>query len=336
MCPTLYRQEVFLSTVQETTPTIAIVGRCTVLEYLEYSTRRATEVPEVDVYICEHVYDEEKKSLSGLGQSGRLRRFTHTAAVTPDEVYHFRKAVTTQRDMKIENGELVCINDNASDANDGGSEVSPLSPIPVIPSTPVTTSTKKSRIGKGKVTGYIIYSSEHRRGLCDENPGASFGDISRMLGDEWKNMEQHERSYWEEKAAKMNEESKLKWARESANMSTQSQVDHATASPGQGFQQGQPLPNQIFDCCWERCDFQFEDPTDLLEHCITDSTGCVQKHLAVKQTGEPEYHCLWRHCSRIKRGAPPFPNSLRLIKHVRDVHIHKHCGKIVRPHERSR
>jgi len=149
-------------------------------------------------------------------------------------------------------------------------------------------------------------------------------------------MELHERTYWEEKAAKMNEESKLKWAKECANMSTQSQVDQAIASPGHGFQQGQPLPNQIFDCCWERCDYQFEDPADLLEHCLTDTTGCVQRHLAVKQTGEPEYHCLWRHCSRIKRGAPPFPNSLRLIKHVRDVHIHKHCGKIVRPHERNR
>lgn len=248
LCPTFYRQEAFLSTVQETTPTIAVVGRCIVLEYLEYSTRRATEVPEADVYICEHVYDEEKKSLSNLGQGSRLRRFTHTSAVTPDEIYRFRKAITPQRDMKVENGELVCINDDAVDNADSiFNDSLPSSPLPAttIPVTPLATTAKKSRIGKGKVTGYIIYSSEHRRGLCEENPGASFGDISRMLGDEWKNMEQHERHYWEEKAARINEDSKLKWARECQNMSTQSQVDHATASPGQGFQQGQPLPNQV-------------------------------------------------------------------------------------------
>lgn len=203
------------------------------------------------------MYDEEKKSLAGLGQASRLRRFTHTSDVTPDECYHFRKAVTPQREMKIENGELVCINDEAADALDGilNDTLDVASPMPAEKSTPVAASSKKNRIGRGKVTGYIIYSSEHRRGLCDENPGASFGDISRMLGDEWKNMEQDERSYWEMKAAKMNEESKLKWARESANMSTQSQVDHATASPGQGFQQGLPLPNQVRDVIFFRINF---------------------------------------------------------------------------------
>lgn len=89
--------------MQETTPTVAIVGRCAVLEYLEYSTRRTTEVPEADVYICENVYDETKKVLGNLGQAGRLRRFTHSQTVTPDEIYHFRKAITPTRVRKIFN-----------------------------------------------------------------------------------------------------------------------------------------------------------------------------------------------------------------------------------------
>lgn len=73
-----------------------------------------------------------------------------------------------------------------------------------------------------------------------------------------------------------------------------------------------------------------------MDHCLRHKTGCVQQHLAVKQTGEPEYHCLWRHCNRIKRGAAPFPNALKLVKHVRDIHVLKHCGKIVKPDHRSK
>lgn len=93
---------------------------------------------------------------------------------------------------------------------------------------------------------------------------------------------------------------------------------------------------QVFDCRWEKCDYQFEDPADLLDHLIEEKVGCVLTHLSTEESGEPEYLCLWRSCIRLKRNAPAFPNSIRLLKHVRDVHVYKHLGKIVKPDNRSK
>lgn len=94
---------------------------------------------------------------------------------------------------------------------------------------------------------------------------------------------------------------------------------------------------QVFECCWSTCDHQFEDPGDLLEHCVADGVGCVHKHFANQASqGEPAYHCLWRNCIRLKRNQPPLPNIQRLIKHVRDVHAIKGIGKIINPNDRSK
>lgn len=92
-----YRQEVFLSTVQETTPTVAIVGRCCVLEYHEYTTRRPTEIAENDLYLCESIYDELKKQIKKLNTPGGLRKFTHGQAVVPDEIYFFKRSIVVQK-----------------------------------------------------------------------------------------------------------------------------------------------------------------------------------------------------------------------------------------------
>jgi protein polybromo-1 len=92
-----YRQEVFLSTVQETTPTVGIIGRCCVLEYGDYTNLRATEIPEPDVYLCESVYDEFNKQIRKIQSPGMLKKFTHSKAVTVDEIYHFHRPITVQK-----------------------------------------------------------------------------------------------------------------------------------------------------------------------------------------------------------------------------------------------
>lgn len=92
---------------------------------------------------------------------------------------------------------------------------------------------------------------------------------------------------------------------------------------------------QIFECCWAKCDWQFEDPMDCFDHCIAEGTGHVQTHYANQPPEEAEYVCLWRGCIRLKKSMPAFPHMQRLIKHVREVHINK-SGKIVQPHDRSK
>ena len=49
-----------------------------------------------------------------------------------------------------------------------------------------------------------------------------------------------------------------------------------------------------------------------------------------------EYQCQWRGCNRIKKGAAPFPNAGRLMRHVKEVHIQKNNGRVLAPHERGR
>lgn len=38
---------------------------------------------------------------------------------------------------------------------------------------------------------------------------------------------------------------------------------------------GTPV-DQVFECCWDSCDWQFEDMTDCIDHCIAEQNGHVQ------------------------------------------------------------
>lgn len=271
--------------------------------------------------------------------------------VTPDEIYHFKtpinpvkvsaneiaaleqgkNGITGDVDVKNETTEIFLNEDSL----DGAEVPSVISEIPIVSpaptphlSTPI--STKKVK-GKGKlVSGYILYSSEVRKERAQSNPDCSFGDISRMVGNEWRNMSAQEKQYWEEKASKSNEESALKYAEE-----------HGCSSPAPQATTiftAEPLPNQVFECGWDKCDYQFEDPMDCFDHCISEGSGHVQSHYnTIKASGVvvKEYNCFWRGCLRQKKNMPPFPHLQRLVKHVREVHINK-SGRIVQPHDRSK
>ncbi|KAG4079697.1 hypothetical protein HA402_009083 [Bradysia odoriphaga] len=372
-----YRQELMLSTVQDTSPMVAIVGRCAVLEYREYSAFRPTEIAESDVFVCESTYDELKKQIRRNHPGTALRKFKHSQLVTQDEIYHFKRPIapakvrgselmnshdqmkqpppmTTMIEMDhhhIKNEtEMLLMEDSLDGGPSIGSDIVPSSlssPPPVTmtqahhqtqhgnhaivssaASTPITVK-KKEKEKKGKlVTGYILYSSEVRKDRAQSNPDCSFGDISRLVGNEWRSLPAFERQIWEEKAQKYNEESALKFAEETGCP--------VSPAPAQSFFTAEPLPNQIFECCWAKCDWQFEDPMDCFDHCIAEGTGHVQTYYANLPADEAaEYVCLWRGCIRLKKSMPAFPHMQRLIKHVREVHINK-SGKIVQPHDRSK
>lgn len=92
-----FRQELMLSTVTDTSPTVAIVGRCAVLEYSEYTTVRPTEITESDVFVCESIYDELKKQIRRNAQGLGLHKYSHSQMVTPDEVYHFKRPIAPMK-----------------------------------------------------------------------------------------------------------------------------------------------------------------------------------------------------------------------------------------------
>lgn len=37
-------------------------------------------------------------------------------------------------------------------------------------------------------------------------------------------------------------------------------------------------PDWIFECCWDGCDWQFEDALDLIEHCVQEPKGHVSTY----------------------------------------------------------
>ncbi|XP_053619347.1 protein polybromo-1 isoform X3 [Plodia interpunctella] len=207
------------------------------------------------------------------------------------------------------------------------------------PATPH--STKKKKDSKQKlVTGYILYSSEVRKAIIANNPDATFaskdrnkklGEISRIVGNEWRSLPTSTKQSWEERAARCNEETSAKLAEEMRELSQHTPME------------------MTYECAWDTCDYQFEDLQDCMEHCIGDGGNMIGTYIETKKSKlEPghvqqhyrgsfsEYPCLWRNCNRVRKGQAPFPNLPRLLRHVRDLHVNKGNGKMMAIHERSR
>ncbi|CAK1541028.1 unnamed protein product [Leptosia nina] len=192
--------------------------------------------------------------------------------------------------------------------------------------TPATGKKKKEQKQK-IVTGYILYSSEIRKAIVANNPECTFGEISRIVGNEWRSLPASTKQCWEERAARCNEETAARLAEEMKEL-----AQHTTME-------------MTYECAWDTCDYQFEDINDCMEHCIGEggNTGHVQQHYrgggasgAGAAADSKEYPCLWRTCTRVRKGQAPFPNLPRLLRHVRDLHVNKGNGRLIAVHERSR
>lgn len=67
------------------------------------------------------------------------------------------------------------------------------------------------------LTGYIIYASEIRKQVIDKNPNQNFGDISRLVGNEWKALPLDIRSKYDERALIHNKRVRERAQRELSN-----------------------------------------------------------------------------------------------------------------------
>ncbi|XP_034240054.1 protein polybromo-1 isoform X2 [Thrips palmi] len=342
-----YKQELFLSCIEGVNPLQNIIGRCAVLEHQEYISSRPTEIPEHNVYICESVYDESIRQVVKLEPEG-LKKYSHSNAVHEDEIYFFRRLINppkigcdaTQNSVHEKNENSMDhikmeMTDMMDDSLDGGppsvgsGEMMGSTMSLGITTAPISAK-KAKKDGKKLVTGYILYSSDVRKAVAANNPESSFGDVSRIVGTEWRGLPQEVKTAWEEKAAKMNEEMASKMAAAEAE---------ANSTAGQiGPNHIVPVNEMLWECCWDTCDFQFEDIGDCIDHCVgsgMDPTGHVHTYFA-NQPAEAEWQCQWKNCGRIKKGAQPFPNLQRLARHVKEVHIQKSTGRIIPLHERSK
>lgn len=81
----------------------------------------------------------------------------------------------------------------------------------------------------------------------EENPRLGFGEVSRMLGEEWKTMDPVKRRNWKDKALKMNEEARQQYKQDNPELfSASGQRLSLNHSSGGGMRDG-PTGVQIFN-----------------------------------------------------------------------------------------
>ncbi|KAK1901981.1 Protein polybromo-1 [Dissostichus eleginoides] len=221
-----YKREVFLSHLEETLPITCVIGKCMVSSFKDFLSCRPTEVPEEDVLLCESRYiDTEKQMKKFKG----LKRFSYSSKVVEDEVFYFRKLMVPQKeaspllDKKISELEVKLADVEDDDIEDMEDELdAPRTPSMPQMQTPITSdmdsinytpsqttpkvkglSKKEGAKRKINMSGYILFSSEMRAVIKARHPDFSFGELSRLVGTEWRNLESTKKVDYEERAAKI-------------------------------------------------------------------------------------------------------------------------------------
>lgn len=280
-----YEKEVFLSSLEETISVGSISGKCCVLPFREYARCRPTEIPEKDIYLNEARYDEEEGQFRKLKG---LKRYTLTVSVQEDEYYFFEKPITPGKapsPLLIEDIDLLEEERShspafsISDPGDGSKK------------------TKKPR----SQSGYLVFSHEMRASIRKEHPEYAFGEISRIIGVEWRNISAQKKADYEARAQMQ-----------------PTQTDSEVVESSQIVPSG---PVLVFECLWRGCDYQYEDLQELKIHLL-DSTCHLRK------SDDGFFHCLWTTCSRERRGMRPFNASSKLFRHCREVHLTGHPRSI--------
>ncbi|KAM9374592.1 protein polybromo-1 isoform 10-T10 [Phaethornis superciliosus] len=219
-----YKKEVFLSNLEETCPMTCILGKCAVLSFKDFLSCRPTEISENDVFLCESRYNESDKQMKKFKG---LKRFSLSAKVVDDEIYYFRKPIVPQKEpsplleKKIQQLEakFAELEGGDEDMEEMGEEEGDMNETPSMPQlqTPLASdldimpytppqSTPKSVKGSTKkegskrkinMSGYILFSSEMRAVIKAQHPDYSFGELSRLVGTEWRNLEATKKAEYE-------------------------------------------------------------------------------------------------------------------------------------------
>ncbi|XP_048874224.1 protein polybromo-1 isoform X3 [Brienomyrus brachyistius] len=228
-----YKKEVFLSNLEESCPMTCVLGKCVVSSFKDYLSCRPTEVPESDVLLCESRYIENEKQMKKFKG---LKRFSLSAKVVDDEIYYFRKLIVPQKepspllDRKIQEletkfAEMEEAGDDLDDQGDedgdavdaslipqlqtplsGDLDIMPYTPPQLTPKTIKGLCKKEGSKRKINMSGYILFSSEMRAVIKAQHPDFSFGELSRLVGTEWRNLEATKKAEYEERAAKVVEQ----------------------------------------------------------------------------------------------------------------------------------
>ncbi|XP_062400614.1 polybromo 1, like isoform X3 [Sardina pilchardus] len=262
-----YKREVFLSQLEETCPMACVLGKCVVSSFKDFLSCRPTEYAEEEVLVCESRYIESEKQMKKFKG---LKRFSLSAKVVEDEVYYFRKPIVPQKEpspllsKKIEEleakfADMDDADEDLDDLDDEEDEEAPATPsmpqmhtsiasdidMPYTPpqSTPKIKGLSKKEGAKRKInmSGYILFSSEMRAVIKARHPDFSFGELSRLVGTEWRNLEAPKKAEYEERAAKLVEQQERERAAQQ-----QASPREGMMGPGVNGMAGSPGPGNHY------------------------------------------------------------------------------------------
>ncbi|XP_051997457.1 protein polybromo-1-like isoform X3 [Xyrauchen texanus] len=262
-----YKREVFLSSLEETCSMTCISGKCVVSSFKDFLSCRPTECAEEDVLLFESRYIESEKQIKKFKCS---KRFSLSAKVVDDEIYYYRKPIVPQKepspllDKKIEEleakfADMEDLDEDMDDMEeDDEAPATPMPPsqasttsdmdMPYTPpqSTPKIKGLSKKEGAKRKInmSGYILFSSEVRAIIKARHPDFSFGELSRLVGTEWRNLEATKKAEYEERAAKLVEHQE----RERVLQQQQQQASPRAGvmGPGMNGMAGSPAPGNPY------------------------------------------------------------------------------------------
>uniref|UniRef100_A0A0N5AB24 HMG box domain-containing protein n=1 Tax=Syphacia muris TaxID=451379 RepID=A0A0N5AB24_9BILA len=185
--------------------------------------------------------------------------------------------------------------ETASESLDGGEPAGKQELVSWLASQPKLNARSKS--------GYILFSAEIRKRIMHENPEAGFGEVSKIVGIEWKKLSEEQKKQYEVRAEYIATERAKQEAREPQQFRLQ---------PGQ---------IRVFMCKWQTCDFQFDTVDGLYEHIKTAHTSQIVD-------GENQYVCLWASCLKYRKEGKPFPSLPRLHRHIKEKHLNSSAKSI--------
>ncbi|KAK2534304.1 Pbrm1 [Columba guinea] len=203
-----YKKEVFLSNLEETCPMTCILGKCAVLSFKDFLSCRPTEISENDVFLCESRYNESDKQMKKFKG---LKRKPIIPQKEPSPLLEKKIQQLEAKFAELEGGD--------EDMEEMGEEEGDMTETPSMPQlqTPLASeldimpytppqSTPKSVKGSTKkegskrkinMSGYILFSSEMRAVIKAQHPDYSFGELSRLVGTEWRNLEATKKAEYE-------------------------------------------------------------------------------------------------------------------------------------------
>ncbi|KAI1728893.1 HMG (high mobility group) box domain-containing protein [Ditylenchus destructor] len=159
-------------------------------------------------------------------------------------------------------------------------------------------------------SGYILFSAEIRKRIMSENPEAGFGEVSKIVGVEWKKLPEENKRQYEVRAQYIAEE------RAKADLLTPTSK---ILQPGQ---------IRVYSCRWQLCDFQFDSQDGLYEHVKSSHTSQIVD-------GDNQYVCLWTSCLKYRKEGKPFPSLPRLHRHIKEKHLPS-SSKPIFPNQKSK